>query len=395
MSDPPLHVVMIAGEASGDILGADLMAALREKHPNISFSGVGGAHMQAQGISSLFEMSEIALMGITSILPKIPSLLRRIRETRDHILAVQPDFVICIDAPDFNHRVAKQVKAKAPNIKIVNYVPPTVWFWRPKRAKKIRQFFDLALAIFPFEPAVMKRLGGPDCTYVGHPAANAVATRAEGEAFRKKYKISPSDKLISVLPGSRNSEVKQLGSIFGDTVKALKKRYPDLRIAVPIVPHLRARVGEIAASWSDDIILVEGESQKAALFSASDAALAASGTVAIELGLAELPMVIAYKVDALVARILWFRAQVPSVNLVNIVLDKPVIPERLQYNCQADILTEEMDMLLRDDKKNADMRAHLHRFKQIMTQGVSNPSENAAQILLNLAGASNSVSETQ
>lgn len=386
MTEHKLNVVVIAGEASGDILGANLMAALKKLHPALSFSGVGGAHMQEQGMRSLFEMSEIALMGIISVLPKIPSLLKRIRETSEHILELQPDLVICIDAPDFNQRVAKQVKEKAQHIKIVNYVPPTVWFWRPERAKKIKSIFDLSLAILPFEPAVMKRLGGPACEYVGHPAVNAVATVAQGAAFRKQHKIGDGDKLICVLPGSRNSEIKQLGHIFGDTVKALKLRYPDLRIAVPMVPHLRERVGDMVREWSNDIIIVEGEAGKAALFAASNVALAASGTVAIELGLAELPMVVAYKIDGSIARILWPRARVPSVNLVNIVLDQPIVPERLQYNCRAEFLTAEMDILLRDDKRNADTREHLSRFKQIMTEGISNPSENAAQILLNLAG---------
>ncbi len=378
------HIMIIAGETSGDALGADLMQALKQQNSDVLVTGIGGPKMTEQGMASIFPMSEIAVMGLKEILPRLPELFKRVDEAVEHALASEPDVMVLIDSPEFNHRVAKRVKAQRPEIKILCYVAPHVWAWRRGRARKMRRYFDAVMAFLPFEPDVFAANNGPPCHFVGHPIVDRLEALEPLPDFMKKHRIKKNQQLLTVLPGSRVSEVKELVPVFGQVVKRLHNRIDNLRPIIPLVPHMADMVREKTAQWPGKPIYIEDEAEKFAAFHASRAALASSGTATMELALAGLPTVVGYNMG-LMGDFLMRIMPVPSVVLVNLILDEPAMPEFLQDRCTADEIMPVMQKMFEDDTVNAHYRNVLSRFRPEMRQKGERPADRAAGLTLKFA----------
>jgi lipid-A-disaccharide synthase len=384
-NNTPLTFFLIAGEASGDLLGARLMRALRKQlNGQVRFHGVGGPEMQAEGLTLLFPNTELMHFGVIEVLRHIPRLLTRINEAVTEVLRLQPTALITIDSPDFCLRVAKRVRKNAPAgfpIPLIHYVAPTVWAWRPGRAKKIAKFLDHLLAILPFEPPYFLR-EGLDCTFVGHSIVEGGAANGSGAIFRTVRDIAPGTPLLAVLFGSRSGEINRLMPVFRDAVALLKKKHPFLQIAVPTLPHLKERVAREIASWGIPAYIVESDRDKYDAFAASHAALACSGTVALELALAKLPNIIAYKINTLTTFLYRRFIRVAYVNLVNIMHNKRVVPEFLQENCTAEKLAHALDILLSDETARHAQIEALASTASWLGQGQFVPSDRAAETIL-------------
>ena len=332
---------------SGDRLGAALMQALKQRTGGcVRFSGVGGAQMTAQGLASLFPLADRAFIGIAAIPANLPRILRRISETADAAVAARPDVLVIIDNPEFTHRVARKVRTRAPGIPIVDYVCPSVWAWRPGRARVMRQYVDHVLALLPFEPAAMRRLGGPACSYVGHPLTEQVASlRPNAEEARRRLADPPQ---LLVLPGSRAGEIRRMAKIFGEAMAMVADRSGPVEVVVPAVPALAETVRAAVKSWPMPVRLVTEQADKDSAFRSARAALTKSGTSTLEIALAGVPMVAGYKVsliEELVGRLL---IKVPSVILANLVLQENVVPEFLQRDCTPEKLAQALLPLLSD-----------------------------------------------
>lgn len=384
MTDEVKHVMLVAGETSGDVLGAGLMDALVAQSPvPLKFSGVGGPEMEARGLSSIFPMSDIAVMGPREIIPRLPLIFRRIWQTVCHAVEQKPDIVVVIDSPEFTHMVSKRIARRAPDIPIVDYVLPSVWAWRQGRARAMKKYIRRVLALLPFEPRFLKTVG-VDCVYVGHPAIERLPESGSGTRFRESRGIAPETPLLLVLPGSRVNEVKHLVDIFGDVVRRLADEMPDLRIVVPVVPHVRPLVEASVAKWGVTVDVVAGEEEKKAAFDGATAALAASGTVSLELALARVPMVIAYRAEAIVG---WFALNVlkiPSVVLANLILDRPSVREFLHSRCTAEELAAGLRPLLSDTAERRQAIADLDEVRTRMGVGGDSPNNRAARAVLEL-----------
>lgn len=340
-----LHLCIIAGEASGDFLGAALMRALKEMHPDIEFSGVGGSQMTALGLNSLFPMEELSVMGVAEVLPKLFSILARIRKTAATIVNKRPDAVITIDSPDFCFRVIKKVKKKSPSIACIHYVAPSVWAWRPGRAKKVAQFLDHLLTLLPFEPPYFER-HGLGATFVGHPIVEHISQRGDGTRFRRKYGIKESQPVFCMLPGSRMSEVSRLLDRFSITADIVLRQRPDMAVVVPTLPHLRRYIEEFFTGKGINPIIIDRDEDKFDCFSASTAALAASGTVSLELALTDTPHIIAYRLSALSFWLAQHLIKTPYANLINILLNRQAVPELIQEKCEPLIMSHALLKLL-------------------------------------------------
>ena len=340
-----MKIALIAGEPSGDKLGAALIDGLNAilEQP-ADFIGVAGPRMMKRGMDSLFAMQELSVMGIVEILKQYPRLKRRLKETADYIIAQNPDVLITIDAPEFSLRLAEIIHAKS-DIPTVHYVAPTVWAWRPKRADKMAHFIDHVLALFPFEPPLMQR-AGMSCDFVGHPVVtDPIATNEEVAAFRDDFGIGDAP-LVLILPGSRNNEISKLMAPFGETLALARQTMPDLQCVLPAAPHVVGAVQEAVQNWPIRPIVLDhrelGETTyevaKRAAFRAADVALAASGTVSLELAANDTPMVIAYDMGWLSRQIIGRMLITDTVTLVNLVTDTRVIPEFIGKNCRADLI---------------------------------------------------------
>lgn len=374
-------IYLIAGEASGDILGARLMASLREKNGAVRFAGIGGPKMTWQGMKSLFPMDELSLMGLAEIIPHIPKLLRRIKQTADDIGARKPDVLVTIDAPGFCFRVAKKLTGKG--IKRVHYVAPSVWAWKPGRAKKVAAFLDHLLTLLPFEPPYFEK-EGLATTFVGHSVVEGLADKGDGEDFRKRHNIDTHAPLMLVLPGSRKGEVERLLPIFCQTAIELSRSHPDLKIVIPALVTRRQQIEATLKPWPIEALIVEGDEEKFDAFAAADVALAASGTVALELAMAGTPSVIGYRVNALTAWIVRRLIKTPYVNLINVVLGREAVPELLQDKCRPDLLAESLSTLLDDENVAGEQtKAAAEALKQLGRGGPS-PSGRAADTVLAL-----------
>ncbi|SLN14069.1 lipid-A-disaccharide synthase [Roseisalinus antarcticus] len=347
-----MKVFVIAGEPSGDKLGGALMAGLRDLRPDVTFDGIGGPLMAAQGLTSRFAMEELSVMGIAEILPKYRHLKRRIRETAEAVIAARPDVLITIDSPDFCLRVARLVKA-ASGVRIVHYVAPSVWAWRPGRARKMVGKVDQVLALLPFEPPYMEAVG-LRCDFVGHPVvAEAIATEAEAQAFREARGFGDAP-LILALPGSRRGEVLRLADRFGAALRLVLERRPGARVVIPAAGPVADLVAGLSADWPGAPILLDPRdagdpgAEKRAAFRAADVALAASGTVSLELAAAETPMVIAYDMSAVSRAIVARMLRIDTVTLVNLVSETRTVPEFIGTACQPGPIAEALGQVLDD-----------------------------------------------
>lgn len=385
-----MQVFLLAGEPSGDKLGAALMSGLKELRPDVQFSGVGGPEMQAQGMKSLFPMEELSVMGVAEVLPKYRELKARLLQTVEAVVAQQPDVLITIDSPDFSFRVAKRVKAQS-DVPTVHYGAPTVWAWRPGRAAKIAGFVDHLLTLYPFEPPYFTR-HGMGCAFVGHPVASEpTVSSAEVEAFRARHELGNAPILL-VLPGSRRGEVSRLAPIFGEAIAPIIQAEPARRVVVPAAPAVAGMVRDYVRDWPvPALVLDAGEgdaetemSQKRAAFYAADLALAASGTVSLELAAAGTPMVIAYRMHWTSHLIFRVMAVTDTVTLVNLVSDTRVVPEFLGDACVPDKIAEGLrQVIAAPDPQRAAMANTMKR----LGQGAAPPGLRAADSVLNFLGA--------
>jgi lipid-A-disaccharide synthase len=380
---------MIAGEPSGDALGAALMQGLLQLRPETTFDGIGGPLMQRQGLRSRFDMDELSLMGLVEILPKYLHLKRRIAETAATVCDTRPDVLVTIDSPDFCLRVARAVKARA-NIRCVHYVAPTVWAWRAGRARKIAQVVDQVLALFPFEPPYFEA-EGLRCDFVGHPIVSMPQpSAAEATAFRTR--VAPdADPLVLVLPGSRRSEVARLAPVFGDALRRFCAARPGTRIVVPAAPAVAGMVAQAVLDWPGNPVVLDQRASdpedfaatKRAAFRAADVALAASGTVSLELAAAGTPMVIAYDMHWLTRWVMSRMLLTDTVTLVNLVSDTRTVPEFIGDRCRPDLIAGGMaEVLGAPDAQTAAMTLTVER----LGQGGEAPGLRAARAVLDGLG---------
>ena len=382
----PLTLMLVCGEPSGDLLGGQLMEALKTLTGGaVNITGVGGEAMQHQGLKSLFPLDATAVMGLHEIVPKVPEILRRVRQAADYAAATQPDAVVLIDSPDFTHRIAKRLKRIAPRIPTINYVAPQVWASRSWRARGMANYFDLVLALLPFETPFFAKYG-LKAVFVGHPAIERAKRMTCGAAFRARHGIAPEAPLLAVLPGSRTSEIRYILPAFKETVRLLTARVPGLVTVVPTVPHVAPLVRAGTTDWAAPLTIVEGEDEKFAAFDAADAALAASGTVTTELALSRTPMIVAYKVGAVTWTLLKPIVHAKFVTIVNLLLDREAVPEYLQSRCRPDLLADAVAPLLTDKNAAARQLADLAEATRSLGQGGEQPSLRAARAILEFLG---------
>ena len=379
-------VFLVAAEESGDLLGAALMHALAARTSGaVRLVGVGGREMEAEGLTTLASIKPQALIGLGGVLRHLPTLIRSIRATANAAVAIRPDVLVIIDSPDFTHRIARIVRARCPTIPIVNYVSPSVWAWRPSRAPAMRAYIDRVLALLPFEPAAMARLGGPACSYVGHPLIEQIDQLRPNPQEAKRRNADPP--LLLVLPGSRAGEIRRLVPIFGQAIALLRERYGMFELVLPTIPHLAPHVRDATARWAVKPRITVERADKQAAFRSARAALAKSGTVTLELALAGVPMVTAYRVTYLEAALMRRVALVDTVILPNLVTGERFVPEFLQNACTPQNLANALLPLLGDTPERRQQTERFARFDAIMETGGVTPSQRAADIVLNLAGA--------
>ncbi len=374
-----LRFFLVAGEPSGDRLGAALMGALRVIQPDVQFAGVGGPLMQAEGLESLFPMEELSVMGIIEVLPKYRALMRRIGQTAQAALAFAPSALITIDSPDFCLRVAGIAKAARPDLRTIHYVAPSVWAWRPKRAAKMARVIDHVLALLPFEPPLMQA-AGMTCDFVGHPVVSEpVASPTEAAAF------AGDGPLILCLPGSRRGEVTRLAPIFGAVLGRVKAVYPNARVALPTVRGVADVVGALTQHWPIAPQIITDAAAKRSAFASADVALAASGTVSLELAANGCPMVIAYDMNRLTLWSMRRAALVDTVTLVNLVSDTRAVPEFIGADCTPDHIAPALLSLLNDSGAQAQAQAQAQAMDvtmQRLGRGGTPPAMRAAQSVL-------------
>ena len=373
------QIYLVAGEDSGDRLGAALIRALRRARPDLEFSAVGGSHMIDEGVPSLFPLGELAIIGFAAIARSLPAILKRITQTADAVVAAKPDLLVIIDSPEFTHRVARKVRVRAPEIPIIDYVCPSVWAWRPWRARSMRAYVDHVLALLPFEPEAMARLGGPPTDFVGHPLGEQVSELRPEAGPASRLTGQP---LLLVLPGSRSGEVRRLADVFGAALGQLAARVGPFEVTVPTVPRLEAVVRESVARWPVRARIVTEIGDKHAAFRRARAALTKSGTSTLELALAGVPMVAGYRVSRLEEWVARLMIKVPSAILANLVLGENVVPEFLQQDCTPERLAGALAPLMSDTPERRRQVEAFAGLDRIMGLGQGAPSDRAAAIIL-------------
>ncbi|NVK18118.1 MAG: lipid-A-disaccharide synthase [Methylocystaceae bacterium] len=377
------RVYIIAGEPSGDLLGARLMKAMKAQcSENIEFLGIGGPNMYAEGLTSLFPMNELSIMGLAEIIPHIPKILKRIKQTVEDVEKQKPDCLITIDAPGFTFRVAKKLKGKG--IPLIHYVAPTVWAWKPGRAKKIAQFLDHLMVLLPFEPPYFKK-EGLETTFVGHSVIESHMGSADGDDFKKRHGIPDNVPILCVLPGSRQSETSQLLPIFKEAIALIKEQHPSLRIVLPTVSTVSQIVKETTLGWGIPVLVVEGDEEKFGAFKAADAALAASGTVSLELALANTPSVITYRMKKMTHWLAKRLIKVKYASIVNLLHNREVMPELIQDDCTPEKISQEVLKLLQNKGQDQSQIDDLNSAMLMLGKGEKDlPSMRAAQCVLSL-----------
>jgi lipid-A-disaccharide synthase len=379
---PPLHIFVIAGEPSGDNLGGRIMAALRRAADragqSVRFTGVGGARMAEQGLDSLFPMQELSLFGMLEVLPHAWNIFRRMRQVACAARTSRPDAVLTIDSPAFSFGVADRLRGSG--IPLVHLNAPKVWAYRPGRVHRVKRSYDHLLALLPFEPPYFEAVGLP-CTFIGHPAVEAIPDAPDGAGFRARHGIATEAPVLCLLPGSRGSEIKTLLPVFAAAVTRLQARVPGLRCVLPTVPAVAERVRAAVAGWDTPPVVIDDPDARWDAFAASDTALAASGTVAVELALAGVPMVVTYRLSAITTFIVRRMVLVRFVTIVNLVLDREVVPELLQELCRPDPVADAVTALLTDDAARARQREGFAEALRLLGQGGPPPSEKAAAVI--------------
>lgn len=379
-----LKIYLVAGEPSGDALGARLMRALKKKTNNeIAFFGLGGDMMESEGINPLFDISDLAIMGLSEIIPSIPKVLRRIKQTVQDIVTVQPDVIITIDSWSFGSRVQKAIRKKNLGIPQVHYVAPQVWAWKKKRAKTMYKYVDHLLTLLPQEPKYFTPYH-LETTFVGHPVIESNVAKGDAEAFRKKYAIKPNQKIIALLPGSRHNEVARLLPVFLETAKQLSALDENLCFVIPTVKTVVKRVKELSKASGLPILVVENEEDRHNAYVASECAIAASGTVALELAIANIPHIIGYKVSPFSAMLVRHFLHIQFVNLSNILLGREIIPELLQERCVPANIKSYITNILEHGEWYEKQIEGFAKVREILGIGEQTPSENASDVILKI-----------
>ncbi len=379
-----LKIYLIAGEPSGDLLGSRFMRAMKQKtEGEVKFFGLGGDTMKTEGLKSLFDVSELAVMGLVEVIPSIPKVLKRIKETVNDIIKVQPDVIITIDSWSFSSRVHKALRKLKTGIPQVHYVAPQVWAWKKKRARTMYKYIDYLLTLFPHEPKYFTPYH-LDTRFVGHPVIESEVVSASGEAFRKKYQIGKEMKVISVLPGSRKNEVAKLLPVFLESVKQLAEKDKNLYFVIPTVSTVEKEVRKQVSDAGASVLVVNTQADRYGAFRASSAAIAASGTVALELAICDIPHIIAYKVSPLSAMLARRFLKIEFVNLSNILLSREIIPELLQERCVSGNICNYIRHLLDGGELYDKQMEGFAKVRKILGQGEQTPSENACDIVLDI-----------
>lgn len=379
-----MKIYLIAGEPSGDLLGSRLMRAMRRKDKNVEFYGVGGDTMEAEGLKSLYDISDLAVMGLTEVIPSIPKILRLIKETVADIQKVKPDVVVTIDSWSFSSRIHKALRKLKLGIPQIHYVAPQVWAWKKKRARTMYKYIDCLFTLFPYEPKYFTPYK-LDARFVGHPVIESEAITADGKAFREKFNIPENKKIITVLPGSRKNEVSRLLPVFMEAAQELHNADKDFYFVLPTVKTVADMVKTELKNYDLPVLVVENQQDRYGAFRASSAAIAASGTVALELAICDIPHIIAYKVAPLTAFLAKRFLHIQFVNLSNILLGREIIPELLQERCvKGNIRNYILDLLHHEDLYNRQMEGFA-KVRKILGQGEQKPSQNAADIIFEFA----------
>jgi lipid-A-disaccharide synthase len=385
--DPAPFVFIIAGEPSGDALGAALIRALRERTGgHMRVAGIGGEQMRAEGIDSLVPLSELAVAGLTEVLPHAPRLLRRIGETVAAIRDLRPDAVVTIDSSGFCWRVAHLLRRRGETLPLIAYVAPMVWAWRPGRARHMARWYDHVLTLLPFEPPYLEKVGLA-ASHVGHPVLESGAGSGDAARFRMAHGIAADELVLSVLPGSRGGEVRRLVPVFGEALDRLDRIVGPFRVVVPTVATVAETVSRGVEDWPGRPIVLLGREEKYDAFAASRAALAASGTVALELALSRVPMAVAYRLNKLTEALLDHIVKVRQVNLVNLLLGRVLVPEHLRGDCAPDKIALSLAALIRDERvRSAHLAGYDEAMRLLRGDGAS-PSRAAADRILAIIAA--------
>ncbi len=384
IAEQPLKVYLIAGEPSGDLLGSRLMRALRRKTAGkVEFFGLGGDTMEAEGLKPLFDISDLAIMGLIEVIPSIPKVLRHIKETVADILRVQPDIVITIDSWSFSARVHQKLRQLKTGIPQLHYVAPQVWAWKKKRAKTMYKYIDALMTLLPQEPKYFTPYH-LETVFVGHPVIESEVLQADGNEFRRQYQIPDNKKIITILPGSRHNEVGRLLPVFAEAARQLLAQNPDFYFVIPTVRTVASHVKAEAAKLNLPLLVVESQQDRYNAFRASSAAIAASGTVALELAICHIPHIIGYKVSPLTAFIAGKFLKIQFVNLSNIMLGREVVPELLQEQCIAGNIVRYINELLSHGELYHRQMDGFDKVKALLSNGEQTPSDNAADFILDL-----------
>jgi lipid-A-disaccharide synthase len=380
-------VFLVTGEPSGDALGGRLIAALRKRTGgNLRIAGIGGERMREEGLESLVPLGDLAVAGVAEVLPRAPLILRRVRETVTAIRTLRPDAVVTIDSSGFSWRVAHGLRRRGATLPLIHYVAPMVWAWRAGRARRMARWYDHLMTLLPFEPPYFERVG-LSCRYVGHPVLESGANRGDAVRFRSTHGLAEDEVLITVLPGSRQAEVTRLLPIFGTALGRLQHLTGPFRVAVPTVATVAATVTKGVRSWPGVPIIVRRPEAKYDAFAASRIALAASGSVTLELALAKLPMVTAYRLNPLTEKFLQRALKVRQVNLVNLLLREPLIAELLGPNCTPERLATALAELITDERVRAEHRQGYDEAMRRLDAGGVSPSLRAADQILEIVAA--------
>jgi lipid-A-disaccharide synthase len=380
-------IFIVAGEPSGDALGAALIGGLRQRTGSrLRVAGVGGERMRAEGLDSLVPLADLAVIGIAEVLPRAPLILRRVRETVAAVRAMRPDVVVTIDSSGFSWRVAQRLRRHGEILPLVHYVAPMVWAWRAGRARRMARWYDHLMALLPFEPPYFERVGLA-CSYVGHPVLDSGADKGDGARFRAAHGLGPHETLIAVLPGSRGGEVRRLVPIFGAALTRLEALIGGFRVVVPTVATVATEVAEAARGWTGDPVVLRNPTDKYDAFAASRAALAASGSVALELAMARLPMVVCYRLNPVTEALLDRVVKVRQVNLVNLLLERPLVRELLRGECAPEPIAVEVARLVRDEPVRAEQVAGYAEAMRRLGVGGRSPSLRAADQVLAIIAA--------
>jgi lipid-A-disaccharide synthase len=382
-----LSVFLVTGEPSGDALGARLIAALRRRTGgHLRIAGIGGERMREEGLESLVPLEDLAIAGVAEVLPRAPLILRRVREAVEAVRSLGPDAVVTIDSSGFSWRVAHGLRRRGETLPLIHYVAPMVWAWRAGRARRMARWYDHLMTLLPFEPAYFERVG-LSCSYVGHPVLETGADRGDGVRFRSTHGLDGDGVLITVLPGSRQSEVRRLLPIFGAALERLDRLIGPFRVVVPTVGTVAGAVAKEAASWPGTPIIVQRPEEKYDAFAASRVALAASGSVALELALARLPMVVGYRLHPLTEAFLNRVLKVRQVNLINLLLDRPLVAELLGPNCTPERLALAVAELAADEAVRTAHREGYDQAMRRLERGGISPSLRAADQILEIVAA--------